>query len=86
MDSVTANKCKQGIGMVSECGVFGHTYSSCYKNVANISTNTEHVKESVKEKTNVGNTEELKESVKEKTNMQKENTGIQKESNDERFV
>ncbi|GJS08441.1 RNA-directed DNA polymerase, eukaryota, reverse transcriptase zinc-binding domain protein [Tanacetum coccineum] len=47
MDSVTANKCKQGIGMVrksvkveydwkpqmcSECGVFGHTYSRFYKN------------------------------------------------------
>ncbi|GJV18759.1 RNA-directed DNA polymerase, eukaryota, reverse transcriptase zinc-binding domain protein, partial [Tanacetum coccineum] len=99
MDYVTANKCKQGIGiarksvkveydwkppMYSECEAFGHTYSRCYQNVANISTNAEHVKESVKEKINVANTEHVKENVQ--TNVHKENNGIQKESNDEGFV
>ncbi|GJY29500.1 zinc knuckle CX2CX4HX4C containing protein [Tanacetum coccineum] len=131
MDSVTANKCKQGIGiaryarvlievstkkglasdveivyknvegtvqyrksvkveydwkppMYSKCEVFGHTYSRCYQNVANISTNAEQVKESVKEKINVANTEHVKENVQ--TNVHKENNGIQKERNDDGFV
>ncbi|GJX57386.1 hypothetical protein Tco_0287283 [Tanacetum coccineum] len=127
MDSVTANKCKQGIGMVrydrviievsakktlandveivykntegmvqcrknvkvkydwkppmcSECGVFGHTSSRCYKNVANIHTNTKALQENVKGKVNAVNNDQIK------PNVQKEKNGGQTKDSDEGFV
>ncbi|GJR59117.1 zinc knuckle CX2CX4HX4C containing protein [Tanacetum coccineum] len=127
MDSVTANKCKQGIGMVryarvlievsakktlandveivyknaegmvqckktvkveydwkppmcNECGVFGHTHNRCYKNVANINTNTELVKENVKGKVKEVNIDELN------TNVQKDKRRGQIVDTDEGFV
>nr|GEZ64141.1 hypothetical protein [Tanacetum cinerariifolium] len=127
MDSVIANTCKQGIGMVryarvlievsakkilandveivyknvegmvqcrktvkveydwkplmcSECGVSGHTYSRCYKNVANINTKTKLEKENVKGKVNAVNT------VQFKSNVHKDKSGGQKDDNDEGFV
>ncbi|GKD27441.1 RNA-directed DNA polymerase, eukaryota, reverse transcriptase zinc-binding domain protein, partial [Tanacetum coccineum] len=127
MDSVTANKCKQGIGMVryarviievsakktlandveivykntegmvqcrknvkveydwkppmcSECGVFGHTSSRCYKNAANIHTNTKDLQENVKGKVNAVNNDQIK------PNVQKEKSGGQTEDSDEGFV
>ncbi|GJW12180.1 zinc knuckle CX2CX4HX4C containing protein [Tanacetum coccineum] len=129
MDSVTANKYKQGIGMVryarvlievsakkilandmeivyknaegkvqckksvkveydwkpqmcSECGVFGHTYSRFYKNVANINTKTklEKENENVKGKANEVNTDQFK------SNVQRDKSGGQMDDNDEGFV
>ncbi|GJY44922.1 RNA-directed DNA polymerase, eukaryota, reverse transcriptase zinc-binding domain protein [Tanacetum coccineum] len=127
MDSVTANKCKQGIGMVrydrviievsakktlandveivykntegmvqsrknvkvkydwkppmcSECGVFEHTSSRCYKNAANIHTNTKALQENVKGKVNAINNDQIK------PNVQKEKNGGQTEDSDEGFV
>ncbi|GJT44300.1 RNA-directed DNA polymerase, eukaryota, reverse transcriptase zinc-binding domain protein [Tanacetum coccineum] len=126
MDSITTNKCKQGIGMVRyarvlievsakkilpndveiifknvkgmvqcrktvkveydskppmciECEVFGRTFSRCYKNVANITTNTKSVKENVKGN-NAVNTEQKE------ANEQKEKNGVHVEDCDEGFV
>nr|GEV04229.1 hypothetical protein [Tanacetum cinerariifolium] len=66
--------------MCSECGVFGHTYSRCYKNAANINTKTELEKENVKRKVNAVNIDQFK------SNVHKDKSGGQKDDNDEGFV
>ncbi|GJW00228.1 RNA-directed DNA polymerase, eukaryota, reverse transcriptase zinc-binding domain protein [Tanacetum coccineum] len=65
--------------MCSECGVFGHTFSRCFKNVANMATNTKSFKENVKGN-NAVNTEQKE------ANEQKEKNRVHVEDSDEGFV